>query len=114
EARRRLRSDELRELVPVHAAEARVEPAPPRDAVDVGRDLDRRQLEKLLPRQTQRLLDLAEDTEVPRGEIRVRNAARVQDRPLVGQVLPRRKTRGVVACVANLRLGFRSEEGHGA
>src|SRR3954466_2194627 len=37
EARARLRSDERRELTPVDAAEARVEPAPTRDAGNVDR-----------------------------------------------------------------------------
>jgi hypothetical protein len=43
EVRGRLRPAELGELAPVDAAEAGVEAAPARDAVDVGRDLRRRQ-----------------------------------------------------------------------
>ena len=39
----RLRPDELRQLAPVDAAEARVEAAPARDAVDVDRDLPARE-----------------------------------------------------------------------
>src|SRR5439155_19077578 len=48
EMRRRLRLAELRELPPVDTAEAGVETAPARDAVDVGRDLRRRQRTQLL------------------------------------------------------------------
>src|SRR4029077_20491403 len=86
----RLRADELSEIVPVDAAEARVEAAPARDAVDVDRDLAAGQLLQLLPRQRQRLLDLAEDAEVPGRKIRARNRAGMQHRPLLRQVLARR------------------------
>ena len=67
------RPDELGEIAPVHAAEARVEPAPARDAVDVGRDLGLRQLPELLPREPDRVLDLTEDAEIPHREIDLRH-----------------------------------------
>src|SRR5947208_9028900 len=57
--------DELGEIAPMNPAEPRVEAAPAGDAVDVDRDLGRRQLLQLLPRQRGRILDLAEDLEIP-------------------------------------------------
>ena len=56
EARARLRADERRQLVPVDAAERRVEARPACHAVDVLRDLRRRQGLQLGPRQAERLL----------------------------------------------------------
>src|ERR1700730_3295667 len=108
----RLRSDELRELAPVHALERRVEAAPARDAVDVRRDLRLRQCLQLVVAKRDRLLDLAEDLEVPRGELGLRNGAGVEDGPLLGQVLARREPGGVEPLVAQLLLRFRPEEGH--
>src|SRR5947208_9889401 len=77
----RLRLDELRELTPMDATEARVEAAPARDAVDVHRDLDGRQLLELAPGQAERLLDFAADREVPRREVGLGHRARVEDGP---------------------------------
>ena len=68
EVRTRFRPDELGELAPVHAPEARVETAPARDAVDVDRHLGLRQRLKLLVGEGHRGLHLAEDLEVPRRE----------------------------------------------
>jgi hypothetical protein len=49
------------------------------------------QLVELLPRQLEHVLDLAEDAQRPRREIRiVLDRAGVQHRPLLGQVLARR------------------------
>ena len=83
EARRRARAGELAERRPGDALEGRVEPAPARDAVDVLRHLDPRQLAQLLPAQRQRRVDLAGDREVPAGEI--------------GRILGDRRRRGAPA-----------------
>src|SRR5438445_5575995 len=98
----RLRLDQLGEIAPVDAAKARVETAPAGDAVDVDRDVARRQLLQLLPGERDRILDLAEDLEVPGREVGVGHGARVQDGPLLGQVLPRRQACGVVTGVGDL------------
>src|SRR2546430_2547329 len=102
-------SDELGEIAPMDPAEARVEAAPAGDAVDVDRDLGRRQLLQLLPAQRDRILDLAEDLEVPARELGLGHAARVQHRPLLGQVLARRQARGVVTGVGDLLLCLGAE-----
>ena len=105
EAGARLRAHELRDLAPVNAAEARVEAAPARDAVDVLHVLRLRQRGELVPAQRDRVLDLAEDAEVPRREIRVRHRAGVQHRPLLREVLARREARGVVPGGRDLLFG---------
>jgi hypothetical protein len=97
----------------VDAAEARVEAAPPRDAVDVGRHLRGRQRAELLVVERDLLLDLAGDPQLPGRRIDVRDVARVQDGPLLGQILARRQPRGVVAGGAHLLLGLGTEERHG-
>jgi hypothetical protein len=106
----RLRTDQLRELFPMDAAEARVEAAPARDAVDVDGDLAARQVLQLLPAERDRLLDLAEDAEVPGREIGVGDGARVEDRPLLGEVLAWWKACRVEASLDELLLRFRPEE----
>ena len=69
-----------------------------------------RQLVELLPRELELVLDLAEDAERPGREVVVaRDRAGVQHGPLLGQVLPRRQPRRVVARVAHLLLRFRPE-----
>ena len=80
-----------REIAPVHSAEARVEAAPARHAVDVHRDLGRRQVLELLPRQPDRVLDVAPDAEVPGREVDLRDRSRMQDGPLLRQVLTGRE-----------------------
>ena len=80
---------ELRKLAPVHSSEARVESAPARDAVDVDGDVAARELLELLPRERQGRLDLTEDAEVPRREIRARHRAGMKHGPLLRQVLAR-------------------------
>ena len=102
EAGARLGFDQLGEIPPVDTAESRVETAPAGDAVDVDRDLACRQLLELLPRQHDRILDFAEDLEVPGREVGVRHAAGVQDRPFLGQILTRRQAGGVVTGVGDL------------
>ena len=86
EVRALLGLHELRELAPVHALERRVEPAPACHAVDVRRDLCLRQRLQLVVTQRDRALDLAEDLEVPRGEIRLRTVPRA-GRATFSQVL---------------------------
>jgi len=97
----------------VDATEAGVEAAPARDAVDVGGDLRRRQSAELLVVERDLLLDLAEDPELPGCEVDARHVAGVEDGPFLGQVLPRRQARRVVAGGADLVLGFGAEERHG-
>ena len=70
--------------------------------MDVDRDLGRRQLLQLLPRQRGRILDLAEDLEIPAREVGFWHAAGVQHRPFLGQVLAGRQARGVVTGVGDL------------
>ena len=81
-----------RDRRPGDPGERRVEPAPARDAVDVLRHLDSRQLVQLLPVERDRGVDLAGDPEVPAGEVGGirRDRAGMEDRPLLGQVLARR------------------------
>ena len=66
-----------------------------------------RQRVQLVPGERDRVLDLARDLERPRGEVGRGDRARVQDGPLLGQVLARRQACGVVAGLAHLlfRLG---------
>ena len=71
------------------AAEPGVEAAPARDAVDVGRDLRRRQRPQLLVVERDLLLHLAEDPQGPGRDVDVRDVAGVEHRPLLGQVLAR-------------------------
>jgi hypothetical protein len=94
----------------MNALERRVEAAPARDAVNVGRDLRLRQRLQLVVAERDRLLDLAEDLEVPRREIGLRDGACVQDRPLLGQVLAGREPGGVEPFVDQLLLRFGPEE----
>src|SRR5215468_3302535 len=108
EMRRLLRLAECRKLPPVDPAESGVEAAPPRDAMDVRRDFGRRQRPQLLVVECDLLLDLAEDPQLPGGDVDVRNVPRVENGPLLGQVLARRQTRRVVAGGAHLLLGFRA------
>ena len=70
------------------------------------------QLLQLVVRERQWLLDLAGHLERPRREVDVRHLARVEDGPLLGQVLPGRQARRVVPGLAHLRLCLRSEHGH--
>src|SRR3954453_12107426 len=112
EARARLRADERGELTPADAAEARVEPAPTRDAVNIDRDLGLRQRLQLVVRQRHGLLDLAGDLEVPRRKIRLRHGAGVQHRPLLGEVLARGQPGRVEPLVDQFLLGLASEERH--
>src|SRR5213592_1701989 len=91
EAGARLRLGELRQLAPVDAAEARVEAAPARHAVDVDGDLGARKRLELVPCARDRPLDFAEDAEVPRGQVGLRDRAGMEHRPLLGQVLPGRE-----------------------
>src|SRR4051812_12480641 len=110
EAGARLRAHELRDLAPVDASEARVEPAPARDAVDVHGHRAARQLLQLLPGQRQRLLDLAEDAEVPRAEVGVGNRPCVQHGPLLRQVLARWQPRRIEAALDELLLRLRPKQ----
>ena len=112
EAGARPRAAECRQLAPVHALEARVEAAPARHAVDVGRDLRRRQLLQLLEGQGQRLLDRAGHLERPGGEVDVRDLTGVEHRPLVRVVLAGRQAGRVQARLAHLVLCLGSEERH--
>ena len=74
--------------------------------MDVLGDLGLWQLLELRPGERDRGVDLAIDAEVPPGEVRgVRgDVAGVEHRPLLGQVLPRREPRGVVARFLHLPL----------
>src|SRR6185369_11363643 len=65
----------------------------------------------VVPRESDGVLDLAFDEEVPRREVRGRDRARVQHRPLVGEVLAGREPRGVVARLDHLSLGATPEHG---
>ena len=78
--------------------------------MDVDGDLGLRQFLKLLVGQGERLLDLAEDLEVPRREIRLRNRSRVQHRPLLRQVLPGRQAGRVESLLDQLLLGLATEQ----
>src|SRR5262249_35923337 len=109
EARARQRPAQLRELAPVNAVEARVEPAPARDAVDVLRRARPRQLSELRPVELQLVLHFAEDAERPGREVGLRHPAGVEDGPLLGQVLAGRKACRVEAGGPNLALGHRAE-----
>ncbi len=66
---------------------------------------------ELLPGQTQGLLDLAGDREVPGGQVRLRDAAGVEHGPLLGQVLAGRKPGRVVAGLLDLALCSGAEHG---
>ena len=107
----RARAGELAQRRPGDALEGRVEPAPARDAVDVLRHLDPRQLAQLLPGQRQRRVDLAGDREVPAREVGrvLGDRAGVKHRPLLGQVLARRQPRRVVSRLPHLLLGLAPE-----
>ena len=94
------------------ATEAGVEAAPPCHTVDIGRDLRRGQRLQLVIGERHRLLDLAEDLEVPRRELRLRHGAGVENGPLLCQVLPRGKTGRIEPFVDQLLLRFGPEEGH--
>ncbi len=113
EVRRGQRLAERGELAPVDAAEAGVEAAPARHAVDVGRDVGRRQRAELLVVERDLLLDEAEDAQAPRRDVDARDVAGVKDGPLLREVLAGRQAGRVVARVAHLVLGFRAEERHG-
>src|SRR4029079_15487726 len=102
-------TDELLELAPMDTAEPCVEPDPASHAVDVDGDLAAPQCWELLPREPDRLLDLAEDAQIPRREVDRGNAARVEDGPLLGQVLARRESRRVVALFDDCLFGFGAE-----
>ena len=80
--------------------------------MDVDRDLAARKLPELLPLEREWFLHLAEDSEVPRREVCLRHRSRMQHRPLLGQVLARRETRGVETALDQLLLGLRPEQGH--
>src|SRR5262245_19172287 len=112
ESRGRPRLHELRKLAPVHALEGRVEPAPAGHAVDVDGHLGTRQRLEFVPAERDRILDLAEHTELPGGEVGPRHRAGVQHRPLLREVLAGRQSRGVVTGVEHLLLGLRPEECH--
>src|SRR5207253_1552315 len=109
EAGRRQRRRERRQLAPVHALELGVEAAPARDAVDVLHVRRPGQRVELLPVERHLLLDLAEDAEGPGAEVDTWHVARVQDGPLLRQVLPGRQPSGVVACGAHFLLRHRPE-----
>jgi hypothetical protein len=81
--------------------------------VDVGGDLRRRQGTESLVVERHLLLDLPEDEQLPGREVDMRLPSGMEDRPLFGQVLARWQASGVVARVADFRLGFGTEEGHG-
>jgi hypothetical protein len=80
--------------------------------MDVGCDFRLGQRLQLVVAEREGLLDLAEDLEVPRREIGLRNGAGVQDGPLLGQVLPGRESGGVEPFVDQLLLRLGSEEAH--
>ena len=88
------------------ALEARVEAAPARNAVNVGRDIGRRQRRQLGEAEGQRLLDLAAHLERPGGKVDARHVAGVEHRPLLGEVLAGRQAGGVVPRLADLVLCF--------
>ena len=72
-----------------HALPAVIVAAPGRHAVDVRGARDLRQGHELGPAQALLLLDKAEDAELPGFEIDARGRAVAEDRPAVGQALPR-------------------------
>ena len=80
--------------------------------MNVGRDLCLRQRPQLVVAERNRFLDLAEDLEVPRREIGLRDGAGVQDGPLLCQVLAGREPSGVEPFVDQLLLRLGPEEGH--
>jgi hypothetical protein len=61
------------------------------------------------PGQRDRVLDLAEHPEVPGRELGLRDAAGVEDGPLLGQILARWQARRVVAGVGDLLFRSRPE-----
>jgi hypothetical protein len=67
-----------------------VEPRPARDAVEVCIDLHGGQLQKLVERKFQRLLDESADLELPRLRLDARRAVSVEHGPLARARLPRR------------------------
>src|SRR4029077_4215484 len=93
----RLRPSELRDLAPVDAFELGVEPRPAGDAVDVLHVRAPREPVELVPRELDLVLHLSEDAERPGRQVAVaRDVARMQHGPLLRQVLPGWKPRGVV------------------
>ena len=88
------------------ALELRVEAAPAGDAVDVGRDLGGGELEELVEAERRGLLDLARDFEGPRGDVDVGHLARVEDGPLLREVLAGRQPRRVEPRLAHLVFCF--------
>jgi hypothetical protein len=80
--------------------------------MDVDGDLGLWERLQLVVAERQRLLDLAEDVEVPGSEVGLRNRAGVQHRPLLREVLARRQPGGIESLVDELLLGLRSEERH--
>src|SRR6266568_389710 len=73
------------------ALPAIVVPAPPRHAVDVGRDLDSRQLEKLFPGPGHFVVDEAEAPKAPGLQISARRLSVSEDGPLLRKDLPGRQ-----------------------
>jgi len=109
EASARQRPDERSELAPVDAAKALVEAAPAGDAVDVGSHLGLRQGAQIVEGEAKLALDGAEDAQVPGRQVDVWHGARVQDGPLLREVLAWRQPCRVVPRVEGLALGFRAE-----
>ena len=82
----------------------RVELRPARDAVDVGRDLPLREGLQLVPGQGQRVVDLAEDVEIPLGQVERGIRPDREHRKALGQVLPRWHASGIDAELLRLPL----------
>ena len=79
--------------------------------MDVGCDLRLWQRLQLVVAEREGLFDLAEDLEVPRREIGLRNGAGVQDGPLLRQVLAGRESGGIEPFLDQFLLRLRPEEG---
>ena len=82
------------------ALPGRVELRPARHAVDVRGDRRAGQRQELVPGERERRPDQPVDAEVPRGQVGRGDAAVVEDRELLGQVLTRwdaRRCRGILS-----------------
>src|SRR5690348_8180947 len=92
-----------------HTGPAIAEPAPARDAVDVGDDVDRWERADLAVVELERILDRPEDVEIPARDVRLGHRPKVQKRPAIRgrESLPGWDARGVDA----LRQSLALEEG---
>jgi len=66
------------------------QPAPPRDAMKIGKHFNTRQFAEFLPVPLQHLPDSSEHPQLPRRQVDPRRPARIQDRPLPRSRLSRR------------------------